>query len=170
MTPEELKQNREIMHESLKKLFICATEGMKFIRLKFPVGDKKYTCIIGQDELETIFQFLKRGVNRGCKETGEPMPFTKLNDLPDPEEEFDRQMFTVQAELLDSIKGVKDAKEIGAAVTTISKINESRKSKTNIRKVDLKLLLALARHLDPTISDQKVIEILKFESEKMGLR
>lgn len=169
-------QDREYVATTLRNIFTWAWTGLKAVRFKLPLpssnghtDDKRFvTCVLNEDDLEDIFQRLRRGVNRGCQDLNEPILFDKISDLPDPESEFDRQLFALQARILDSARDESNIKTLRQIIGGITDIQDSRKKRTPIRKVDLQLATALARHFDPTVTEDKVIDILQYEKERLG--
>lgn len=164
-------ENKEEIEAILRRLITYAWNGLRFLKIKLPLSDKPDDYVqayINDEDLAIVSQLLKRAVNRYCTDKSLPKLFTRINDEPDPESEFERQLFAMKADLLDQAKTEENLKEKLALIQAVTKLQESSKRGVNIRKLDLQLATALARHLDPTITEEKVIEILQFEKERMG--
>lgn len=167
------KMSREYVQTTLNNIFVWAMEGVRFVRMKLPIRsadnsgyDGKIEVVLSDAEMSQIFTLLKRGANRVCSQHGTTPIFEGINDHPDPEAEFDKQLFEMQAELLDKAGSEENVKEKVALVRAVSDLINTKK-RLSIRKLDLKLALALAKKLDPTVTEQQVIDILKFESERL---
>jgi vacuolar-type H+-ATPase subunit E/Vma4 len=164
-------ENKDEIEAILRRLITYAWNGLRFLKIKLPVhinSDEVVQAYINDEDLAVISQILKRGVNRYCAANHLDKLFTRINDEPDPETEFERQLFAMKADLLDQAKSEESLKEKLSLIQAVTKLQESTKNRVAIRKVDLQLATALARHLDPTITDEKVIDILQFEKERMG--
>ena len=170
MTDHEIK-TKETIELLLRNVMDYAWEGLRQVRIKFPIptneGKIVKVGIFNHEAMESIFQFIKQGINRGCIDAGEEPIFNRINDMPDPEAEFDKQIFKIKADLADRLKDMNDPKEIMMITSSMSKLGDNKK-RVSIRKLDLKLAVALARNLDPAITEDRVIEILEFERERLS--
>lgn len=174
MSDDQLKSSEELKL-IVRNLFSYVWNGLRFVRLKLPITVLKegvkttvqYECILNESDMEMIAQLLRRGVNRFTLEKSLPVVFDRVNDMPDPEREADMLMFNIKADLLDKAKRETDTKELLQIVTAIEKLQKSHKP-AGIRKIDLELCVRLAQHFDPTVTEEKVIDILKFIRERMN--
>ena len=168
MITDEQKIDREPIQAMVRSIFTYAWHGLRFVRLKMPLPDEtKLECILNQEDMDLILQLIKRGINRASKEKGEPVIFDRINDQPDPETQFYNQLFTIKADLMDRAKKEPETKELVQIIHAIAKLEDSKK-RVNIRKVDLKLCVALAQHYDQTVTEEEVIDALQFIRERIG--
>lgn len=168
------KFSRSYLESMLMKIFELSMNGVRFIRLKIPVYSDENTdpvstavCVLNDLDMENIFARIKRGINRNLIEKNEPPVFTNIHDLPDAESEYYDQLFKERADTLDQLKNESDIKVKVSLIDALSKLEKMNRVTTNIRKVDMELILALAKYLDPTVTKERVIEILEFEKERM---
>lgn len=171
--------NQEMLELTLRSVFQNAWQGVKSIRLRIPVtldsdGVKESShvlCRLDSFDMSEIFKFLRRGINRCRAEEGLEPLFTRIVDSPDPEAEFDRQLFDMKADLLEDAKDARrDGKtdDLLKIIDRINKIQDSNRRRVTINKIDLKLAVALAKTFDPDVTEDRVIEILNFERRRMG--
>jgi len=168
----DIKENIEL---TLRNIFTWAWKGLQAVKIKMPVthpdtdhAEAQFVlCILDKYDMDEIFKLLRRGINRGQREKKLEPIFTNINDTPDPEAEFERQLFDMKADLLDKAKKENDTKELLKIVDAITKIQNTMRVRHNIRKPDIQLITALAKRLDPNITEERVLEILEFESQRL---
>lgn len=163
---------REWLKLNLDNIFIWALNGSRHIRVKLTRFsddgkdfDTKVPVTLTDWDMREIFTILKRGANRAALEQNLPPVFDGINDMPDPQKEFEKQFFEQKAELMDAARSETDIAKKRDLMIDITKLDQAFK-KSVPRKLDLDLVLAVARTLDPHITEERVIEFLEFERER----